>query len=261
VKSAGFHARSGAPTWAAKPRYVAGLDPYRFGRAGTGQIVGSYSRGMTWMKVTAQRLHPPSPFFPPTAELIRLPGGGSAYYQPASVSLGRRIDVFTDDVHFHLESNLPKAELVKVAGSLGVAGKEAPSRIAVRGGARIVRIEDEDPYARAGYALAPGYIPAGYDLTSATLARSGDGRSTLTTYYRGSESDYSASGLRITQSRPVRSLVPSSMDFLRVTFDDLEARWAPETGQLEWLEQGTYRSITVPFADLSTAVAVARGLS
>jgi outer membrane lipoprotein-sorting protein len=259
VKSGGFD--SGAPpaAWVPQPRYLAGLDAYRSGRTESGQTVRSYSRGMTWLKVTAQRLHPPKPFFPATAELIRVPGGGAAYYQPGSAALGRRMDVYADRVHVHLETNLPRAELVKVAASLGVVGNDAPATIE-RAGSRITRLEYEDPYGRAAYAREPTFIPSGYDLTSATLARARDGRSTLTTYYRGSEADYSETGLRITQSHPVRSLTPSSRDFLRVTFGSVDARWAPDSGQLEWLEEATYRSVTVPFADLSTAVAVARSL-
>ena len=263
VKSAGFHSGSHPVAWAPQPRYVGGLDPYRSGRTENGQIVQSYARGMTWLKITAQRLHPPKPFYPLTAEVIDLAGdGGSAYYQPASVSLGRRIDLFTDAVQVHLESNLPRAELFKVAGSLGVAGRRAPDRVHGLGadGPRIFRIDDEDPYARASYALAPEYVPDGYRLTAATLSRSRGARATLTAYYRGSETDYSENGLRITQSNPVRSLVPSSRDFLRVSFDHTDARWAPDTGQLEWIAHDTYRSITVPFADLSTAVAIARSL-
>jgi hypothetical protein len=260
VKSAGFRPNARPAAWAKEPRYVAGLDPYRSGRAGA-QVVSSYSHGMTWLKVTTQRLHPPKPFFPTTAEVIDLAGGaGSAYYQPASVSLGRRVDVYAGDAHVHLESNLPRAELVKVASSLGVTGQEASASTEGRGGTRIFRIEDDDPYRRASYALAPQYVPRGYELTSATLARSRDGRGTLTTNYRGSESDYSEAGLRIVQSNPVRALTPSSRDFLRVTFDGIDARWGPDTGQLEWIASDTYRSITVPFADLSEAVAVARSL-
>lgn len=260
VKSGGFDASEAPAAWAPEPRYLAGLDAYRSGRTESGHTVRSYSRGMTWLKVTAHRLHPPKPFFPPTAELIQLPGEGAAYYQPGSVALGRRIDVYGDRVHVHLESNLPRAELTKVAASLGVRGEEAPSTTG-RGSSQIVRIEDEDPYERAAYAVAPRYVPNGHGLTSATLARARDGRSTLTTYYRGSEADYSETGLRITQSRPVGSLAPSSRDFLRVKFGRVEGRWAPDSGQLEWIDQGTYRSVTVPFADLSMAVAVARSLT
>lgn len=261
VRSAGFKPDATVAVWAPEPRYVAGLDPYRSGRVSTDQVVRSYTRGMTWLKVTSQRLHPPQPFFPPTAERVDVPGnGGSAYYQPASISLGRRVDVYAARTPVHMESNLPRAELLKVAGSLGVTGREAPSRVEGRDGTTIFRIEDDDPYQRASYALAPAYVPRGYDLTGATLARSPHSRSTLTAYYRGSESDYSESGLRITQSDPVRALTPSSRDFLRVSFDGIDARWSPDMGQLEWIDGSTYRSITVPFGDLSEAVAVARSL-
>lgn len=262
VKSAGFDARGAVGPWAPRPRYVAGLDPYRSGRAETGQVVTAYSRGMTWLKVTSQRLHPPEPFFAPAAERIELPGGrGFAYYEPASVSLGRRVDVYGERVQVHLESNLPRAELIKVAGSLGVEGRDAPARVTGGTGSGVLRLEDEDPYARVSFARSPAYVPAGYELAGATLARSRDGRSTLTTYYRGRESDYSESGLRLTQARVVRRLTPSSRDFLGVSFGDTDARWAPDAGQLEWIEGGTYRSVTVPFADLATAVAVARSLT
>jgi Putative zinc-finger len=258
VKSGGFEASAeDMPPWAREPAYVAGLDPYRFGRTDGGQVVHSYAHGMTWLKITTGRLQARNALHPTTAELVELPGGGGwAYYQPASATLGRRLDIFGRRLHLHVESNLPSSELIRVAASLGV-NADKPER---RSGPGLIRIDDPDPYGRVSYARAPSYVPTGYDLASALVARGRDGRSTLTTYYRGSEADYSEVGIRITQSRPVRLLVPSSRDLTRVTLGEFEARWAPDLGQLEWIDAGTYRSITVPSFDLATAMAIARGL-
>lgn len=256
VKSGGFTAGNAAD-WAREPAYVAGLDPYRVGRTDAGHVVHSYVRGMTWLKITTRRLHPPRPFYPTTSELVEVPGAGWAYYQPASASLGRRLDLFGKRVHAHLESNLSSEQLLDVAASLGISGERAPER---SGSGGLMRIDDEDPYARVSYALAPSFVPRGYRLTSALLAEGRDGRSTLTTYYRGSEADYSGIGVRIVQSRPVRFLSPSSRDFARVTIGGIVGRWAPELGQLEMIDSGTYRSITVPSFELTTAVAIARSL-
>ncbi|HEY7873975.1 MAG TPA: hypothetical protein VIG64_02515, partial [Actinomycetota bacterium] len=254
VKSGGFDPARDMAAWAPEPAYIAGLEPYRFGRSDAGEVIRSYVDGMTWLKVTT-RLRRAAGSHPSTAELVALPAAaGWGYYQPATLALGRRVDVFGERVQVHVESNLPRAELMDVAASLGVTG----TRLQPDGD--LLRIDDDDPYDRAPYALTPGFVPRGYELTTALLARAADGRSTLTTYYRGSEADYSDVGVRITQSRPVRLLVPSSRDLTRVTMGAFDARWAPDLGQLEWIDGKTYRSITVPSFDLSTAMAIAGSL-
>ena len=259
VKSGGFDT-AGAQR-GPEPRYVAGLDPYRSGRTDAGQVVRSYARGSTWLKVTTERSNPPAPFYPSTAEQVRLPGrAGWAYYEPATVSSSRRIDVFGPHVHAHVESNLPSEDLYKVASSLGIPGRKAPTEIESDGGGTLTRITGADPYGSAAFALAPTTLPPGYGLSTALLARSRDGRTTLTTYYRPAESAFDGFGVRITQSSPVRLLTPSSKDFVRASVNGLKGRWSSESGELEWLDGSTYRSVAVPSFDLQTALAIARSL-
>lgn len=262
VKDGGFEGSARRlPRWAPEATYVAGLDPYRSGLAGAGQVVRSYARGMTWLKVATAKLNPPKPFYPTTAEQVRLPGSARwAYYEPASNTLPRRVDVFGKRLHAHLESNLPRDELLKVAASVGVTGSKAPNHVEASPGFSVTRIETDNPYATTSYARAPGYLPPGYRLTTSLETETKDGRSTLTTYYRSGEAEYSGFGVRITQSRPVRLLTPSSRDFLRVRVDGWAGRWSYEAGELEWIEDGTYRSVAAPSFDLSTALAIAESM-
>jgi hypothetical protein len=261
VKSGGFNEmRGGDVATGPEPRYVAGLDPYRAGRTTSDQVVRSYARGTTWLKVTSERSRP-ARSWPATAEQIRLPAGaGWAYYEPATVSSNRRVDVFTPRWHAHLESNLRSDEMYKVAASLGIVGRRGPAHVDLEGGASITRIEDDDPYGSVSYALKPSSLPGGYGLRTSLLTRSREGRSTLTTYYRSDESEFDGFGVRITQSRPVRLLLPSSRDFSRVRVNGADGRWSAESGELEWLDGTTYRSVAVPSFDLSTALSIARSM-
>lgn len=261
VKDAGFTPRRALPRWAPDASYVAGLDPYRSGTTSTGQVVSAYSGGSTWLKITSERTNPPKPFYPATAEQVALPANaGWGYYEPSSAELGRRLDVFGAHVHAHLESNLPRDEILRVGASLGLRGQPAPARIHAGDGTTITRLYGSDPYAGSPYALEPSWVPDGYELSTSLESEGPDGRSTLTAYYRSPEADYDGVGIKVTQSSPVRLLTPSSQDYAHVVVRGLDGRWSPETGDLEWLDGDTYRSIEVPSFDLATALRIADGM-
>ena len=156
------------------------------------------------------------------------------------------------------QTNLTRDTLLQVAASLGVSGHRAPKVIEKSAGVSLRRIDPrrEPP----SFALEPSFLPAGYDAVAGTLAKARDSSRTHTIYYRRAEGEFDGVGIRIVQSSPVAFLPPSSEDFLEVQLDGVTARWSTERGELEWTEDGIYRAVAVPSADLYTAVRIAEGL-
>lgn len=258
MRNGDFDARDFAETrsWIA-PAYRAGLRPYRAGVVG-GQRVLTYARGMTWLKITATRSGRGFSNAV-TAQEIEL-AGGFAYYQPATEALKRRVDVIGLHSVVRLESNLPRAELLRVAGSLDIAGRRLP-RVIERDRARtVVRLESGPRSLRPSWVQRPTYLPPGYRVNATILSRSRDGGKTLTLYYRGNEAEYGGDGIRITQSPTIELLAPTGEeDLLGIRINNVVARWFPQRGELEWIDgDEVYRSVTVDSFDLSTAVRVAR---
>jgi hypothetical protein len=253
VRSGGFMPRRfGTVAASLAPSITAGLDPYRAGTTPQGRVL-SYARGMTWLKVE-ELSRPTAP--PLTAEAIRLTSGW-AYYQPADESFKRRIDMFTAGSQLHLESNLQRSELVRVAESLGVVGERVPAGTTAPG-LDIERVGLKRASA-LGYLVTPSYLPKGYRFSSALVARSRRG-STTTLYYLAPEAEYEGFGIRVTQSPSLDVLPPSSEVFTEVAIGNVRGRWSSERGELEWIEDGTYRAVAVPSFDLATAVRIARSM-
>ena len=254
VRDGGFAAR-GKGRAAVVPRYRSGLRAYRAGVTSDGQSVTTYARGMSWLKVATDDARRPS-FTAASAEIVRV-GRGFGLYQPANESLRRRIDIFARDVHVHLESNLARQELIRVAASLDARGLKF-ERIREGAGSVVTRIG----FREAGslpFAQAPSYLPEGYEPSSALLSRSPRG-SRLTMFYRRSEAEFEGFGIRLTQARGFTSLPPSSEDLVGVSIGDLRARWSAERSELEWVEDGVYRALAVPAFDLETAARIAASL-
>jgi outer membrane lipoprotein-sorting protein len=236
------------------PTYVAGLKPYRAGVIKGGPTVLSYSSGMTWLKVMVDDPMPPTLATQLQAEVVELSDGGRALYLPADGELERRLDIDDGALHFHLESNLPRAELLRVGSSLRGEGVVA-DELAVEGGT-LRRLPESMP--AIDFAKEPTFLPSGYHSTGAFLRT---GRlATLIERFGLPESDLGASGIQIDQSPSVPTLTPSSEDLFGVRVGDALARWSPERGQLEWIDAGVYRSITAPSFDLASVVAIARGM-
>ena len=242
-----------------EPGYTAGLDPYRFGKTPDGRAVASWAEGMTWLKVTGGKVAESSSVLPASAEQVRLGDGGWGYYQPGTETIKRRLDLFFADEHIHLESNLSREELIKVASSFDAEGERLDRVIERSRGTTVERVSIERTL-DFGFVKAPTYLPDGY-RPSAALATTldEDGRS-VTTYYRRPEAEYGGDGIRITQSPSIKVLAPSGEVADVLALNGVEARWFPERGQLEWIDGHVYRSVTVPTGDLSTALLVARSL-
>jgi len=240
-----------------QPGYTAGLEPHRFGHTNDDRWVMSWSSGMTWLKVTGTKSK--DPVLPASAEEIRLDNGGWAYYQPASETLKRRVEINAGDRHLYLESNLSRSELLAVASSLDMSGKRLP-RAVVSKRRSIVRRLDVDSVARIGFVKEPVKLPGGYRPSAAVLSKSRTSGVSVTVYYRGLEAEYDGDGIRVSHSASIKSLVPTSETTQLYDLDGVEARWLLNRGQLEWVDDGVYRSVTVPSGDLATAYMIARSL-
>jgi negative regulator of sigma E activity len=240
---------------AVEPTYRAGLRSYRDGVTSEGQAVVSYASGMSWLKVAADDRTRPS-FETATGELVRV-GDGYGLYQPATELLRRRIDIFGRDVHVHLESNLPRAELLKVASSIDVRGRKV-DELQEGPGTKITRLSRDEAMEHP-LALTPGYLPAGYRQSTALLSSSGRG-DRLITLYRRAEAEFEGFGIRVTRAERMTSLPPSSENLVNVRIGDIRARWSAERSELEWIDDGTYTAVAVPAFDLEMAVRIADGL-
>jgi hypothetical protein len=261
AKDGAFH-RGGGWDGAAAPAYTAGLRPYRAGAA-HGHRILAYVDGMAWLKVVIRRGGNLRASRHLAAEEVALGAAGFGYYEPATesslvASFRRRFDLYGPSVHVHLESNLPRADLLRVAASLGVAGRRLPSVRRV-GGVRVERLAPPEAAAVA-WAQTPARLPAGYRAAAAYESRSHDARRTVTIVYRHPQAGFDDTGVRVTQARPVDVLPPSSETFRAVAVGGVDARWSAERGELEWIEDGVLRAVAAPSFGLDEAVRIAASL-
>ena len=240
------------------PEFTAGLRPYRAGATSGGERILSYARGMTWLTTAFERSSQSPRGYPSTAEQVDLEGSGVAYYEPASSDSRRRVDLYAPRTHASLESNLPRAVLLRVARSLDLVGRPLPAGIE-RSGLRVTRLDSSALRALA-FAESPTHLPPGYRTTSSFLVENRRGHRTLSVYYRRAQAEYDGLGIRTTQSPSVRFLPPSFEDLQPVTVGGRSGRWSPERGEVEWMDQGVYRSVRAPSLGRGAAVQVARSL-
>ena len=240
------------------PRYTAGLLPYRAGTTADHKAMLSYARGMTWLKVSSGPARRADLGYLLTAEEIGTPTGWM-YYQPADASLKRRVEMFDSGLHVQLESNLSRDELLRVAGSLDFRGAKLPETVTTPEGGVVERVEADAALRRAPFARRPTYVPRGYDAAVALLSRS-DRETSVAFFFRRPEAEYGGSGIQVTQSTPAGLLTPTSETPFTVRIGDVDARWFPERGVLEWIDGRVHTAVTVPLGDLATASAVAAGL-
>jgi hypothetical protein len=241
-----------------RPRDTAGLLPYRAGTTADGKAMLSYARGMTWLKVSSARARPGDLGYLLTAEEIRTDAGWM-YYQPADESLKRRVEMFDSGRHVQLESNLSRAELLRVAGSLDLEAAKLPETVTTPKGVVVERVDAEVALERVTFALRPTYVPAGYEPAAAVVSRS-ERETSVSFFFRQPEAEYGGSGIQVTQSSPAGLMTPTSETPVTVPVRGADARWFPERGVLEWIEGRVHTAVTVPFGDLDSATAVAAGL-
>lgn len=247
------------------PAHTSGLGPYRAGRTG-GTSVVSYARGLSWLKVSATRSWPgPEPFGlrPGPSEPLNLPGGGRAAYQPATLASGRRVSIHAGGWDLVLESNLSRARLVAAAASVPVRGLPLPLDRRVRrlpGGA--VRIGVGERVAAAAFdgLLMPRRLPAGYRIATIDLLETTSHTAVTVHAWRpGTELD--GTGLVLHQSSTGDLPPPMDPGVLSVRVRGAIGRYAPDRGELEWIEGGAYRSLRSETLSLGELLAVARGLA
>jgi Putative zinc-finger len=244
------------------PDFVAGLSAYRAGTA-NGASVLTYSDGMTWLKVViddpASKRARAAGSDPSLADEVRLTADSFGYYRPSDSTLRRQIDVFGRGAHLHLESNLDRESLIRVAASAGVTGRRVGAGSLAAPGLLVRRVGPSELNALS-WALSPSSLPAGYDPgePSAALVYGRGTNDTVVLYYRNPEAEFDGSGIRVTQTRSM--LPPSSEKFVGVEVNGEPARWSPERGELEWMDGETYRAVRAPSFDLSVVIEVAEGL-
>lgn len=230
----------------------AGLDAYRSvvaPAADTEQTVVAYSRGVSWLKIGETRDWTEPELFGvrPEAEQVELPGVGVAYFEPGANLVGRRLAIHTEDSDIVLETNLPRAELLEVAGALDVRGRAIPRawRVQRAGGVVSKRVPLDE--ALAGVPFSPrllSELPAGYTVASAELTETGT-QTGLTVFYRQVDSDLGGAPIRLheelaTGSAPIVSnLKPVRVERERGLYD-------PALQRLEWTHRGVYYAIDSP---------------
>ena len=251
------------------PTDLAGLRPYRAGRFVLGgrpsdEILLSYTQGLTWLKLRETRRWRRSEVFGlgPLAAPVRLRGGGVAYYEPATSSLGRRLSIHARGWDLYLESNLPRDDLLRVAASLPITGRPVPRRWTVQrwpGGVVREQVSIDRAVAEAPYLLLPRSLPDGFRPWLAQLVREGP-RTSVTVYYRRPGTELDGIGIRLHQAPGTPLPPPMDPDVLAVEVRGILGRYSPVRGELEWVEDGVYRSVGGTALDLAGLLKVAESL-
>ncbi|HEX2029782.1 MAG TPA: hypothetical protein VHL78_00060 [Actinomycetota bacterium] len=252
------------------PAHLAGLRPYRAGTfAASGrpadELLLSYTKGLAWLKIRQTRSWRGPGLFGDVGELaapVRLPGGGTAYYEPATASLGRRLSVHARGLDVYLETNLPRGELFRVAASLPATGVPAPRRwleAAGPGGVPHRRVDLAEAARKLPGLLLPSEVPPGYRVWAVELIGAGRGTA-VTVHYRRPGAELDGAGIALHQA-PVGSLAPPlEPDVFVVRVRGITGRYSPSRGQLEWVESGTYRSLEGTALDLAGLLRLASSL-
>jgi anti-sigma factor RsiW len=251
----------------AVPTELAGLRPYRAGTfVGPGrpddEVLLSFSRGLAWLKIRQTGPWPGPQLFGDMSDLavpVEL-AGGVAYYDPASATLGRRLAIHAPGMDLYLESNLPRDDLMRVAGSIPVRGIPIPEDWLVRR-SRGDTLELQATLSEARSAVPgltlPRDLPPSYGLRTIHIHR-GEAGTAVAVYFRRPGAELDGVGIRIYQAPGQELAPPLDPDALRVRVDGVTARYTPSRGLLEWVADGTYRSLTAQTLDLASLLAVAR---
>ena len=232
----------------------------------TDETLVAYSSGLAWLKVRETRSwQGDAPFGPVSrlAERVDLPGGGVAYYEPATRTLGRRLSIHGHGIDLLLETNLPRTALLHVAGSLpGAAAADIPASWNVQPSSDGVteRLSLRQAVQRVPFPVSqPTALPAGYRLISTELVQVGDSQS-LNLYF-GQQSSSLDGQIRL-HIEPGTDLPPASAaEQSSVQVGDVAGRFTSSRDQLEWIRDGIYYSIDGAGLDLDGLLAMAASLT
>ncbi len=222
----------------------------------------SYSRGVTYLNVRERRARraDSEPFgVSPAAEKVSLPGGGSALFDPGSGSNGHHLSLHAGHVDVAIESNLPKEDLLLVAGSLPAARRDVPSAWVNQrspGGATERVTLDQ---ARAGVPFPiplPASLPAGYRLASVELVDVAGVRG-VTLHF---QSDAGSSAIRLHLEEATGLPPASSARQFSVRMRGATGRFTPSRNQLEWVAHGVYVSLDGARLELPSLLSIAGSL-
>jgi Putative zinc-finger len=254
----------------ALPRDLAGLRPYRAGTFTAGgrpedEVLLSFTRGLTWLKVRqTASWDEPHLFGDVTALAIPLEtaNGGVAYYEPATATLGRRLSIHSPGMDLYLETNLSREMLLRVAASIPVRGRPIPESwltVSWQGGTLRLQVPLDEAQAEVPDLHLPSSLPQSYELWTIHLVRQGQATGAAV-YFRRPGAELDGVGIRYYQAPGDGLAPPLDPDVARVRLGDAVARYSPTRGELEWVIDGTYRSITAPTLDLATLLRVARSV-
>lgn len=251
------------------PADTAGLRPYRAGTFASGdrprdEVLVSFVRGLTWLKVRQTRTwSQPEPFG--DVGSLATPTGlrrGLAYYEPATAMLGRRLWIHGRGLDLYLESNLPRNDFLRVASSLPVRGGPAPRQWLVRrlaGGLTVEKTSLARAEAAVSYMLLPSSLPNGYRPGPVHLVRIA-GRTGVTMFFRRPGTELDGVGIRLHQAGGEPLPPPVDPDVLAVRVRGFNGRYSPLRAELEWVEDGVYRSLRGTALDLAGLLQVAESL-
>ena len=276
ARDEGFHDQSLAVVTARSgyrpvlPADTAGLRMYRTGTLTSrdrppDEALISFTRGLSWLKMRQTRSwSQPEPFgdIGALATPIRLGRSGVAYYEPATTMLGRRMWIHAPGLDLYLESNLPREDFVRVASSFPIRGVAAPRRWLVRrlaGGITVERTSLARARAAVAYLLLPRYLPPAYRLGPVHVVRAA-GRFGVTMFFRRPGTELDGVGIRLHQADGEPLPPPVDPDVLAVRVRGVTGRYSPLRSELEWVEDGVYRSVRATALDLTGLLRVAESL-
>jgi hypothetical protein len=255
------------------PEQVDGLDPYRAilpapaDRSSTPETVITYAKGLNWLKLgETQAWTGGAPYGPvgPHAEEVTLPGGGIAYYEPATDEHGRRLSIHAAGTDLYLETNLPRDQLLRIAASLPVSGVPIPRSWTIRRSADGVteRLPLEAVAERVPFPLmlpGPDGLPTGFTLASSELVNV-QGVTGVTVYFQQTDTDLGIGPIRL-HEEPSAELPPASAAAQsQVDVRGEMGRWTPDRNRLEWVQDGVYYSIDASGLDLAGLLGLAEAL-
>jgi hypothetical protein len=249
-----------------RPCSTGGLRLYRYGRflrsylRPYSESVLAYAEGLAWLTVTRVSGWKQDALFGIGAfpERVRLGGGkGIGYYEPASSTDPRRVAIHTSLGEFLLATNLPRADLLAIAGSLPITGMAQPDAWLVhRWSGGLV----EQGVAKASFPLmVPSDLPPGYRQVAVQTVRS-RASTGVTFVYRRPAAEFDGVGLILYQATGQTLPPPDSPDEQAVAVGAVTGRWSPEEHLLEWMDGDVYRSVSGPSFDLATLLKVAVSL-
>ncbi|HEX5950104.1 MAG TPA: zf-HC2 domain-containing protein [Actinomycetota bacterium] len=230
-----------------------------------GDVLLTYSRGMQWLQVGESRTWERDELLGPVgrrAQEVILAGGGVAYYEPATEDQGRRLSIHTYDVDLYLETNLSRADLLRVAASLPVTGIPLPDAWRVREalGGTIERVPLEQARSEAPFdLLLPQALPEGSTLASVELVRR-DHTVAVALHFQDEEVAFGGGEIHlyVELAEELPTAPASRQEAVQVR--GVEARYTPDAGRLEWMEGGLYVSLEAPGLALGDLIAVAESL-